>query len=231
MNRLFHAIMAFVMALITPIVRIFKRSSVPLETQHFVPFELQFFADPPLEAISEGINISDIEAAVFTTATKSYLFTTASEANAKPAVSQGQEKELRKLNVIFALNKTEDIIKGYDIDLTNVLMHPELLALVNGGVATFSGDPLVFASYADPVAGTVTTRTPGRLDLYTAIKDTDGNTESYLKWAFPECKGKPMDISMKDGDFFMPKLTFMSRPATGSSPLEVTPAAALPTVA
>jgi len=222
MKRLYLALMALAMVLAEPLLRLFRKKPVPLA--------LQFFADPALENVSAGFNVSDVVAAVVTTASKSYLFDTASEFNAKPKIEAGQEKTLRKLNTILALNKTEDIVTGYDIDLTDVLMHPELFALVDGGVSTFAGEPAAFTGYAAPVTGQPVTRTPFRLDLYTAIKDTDGETTGYLKWMFPGCKGKPVEPSVKDGDFYMPKLSVQSRPATGESPLEIAPVTNLPTV-
>ena len=187
--------------------------------------------DPALENVSQGFNISDVVAAVITTATKSYLFKTASEFTAKPKIEAGQEKPLRKLNTIHALNKTEDIVTGYDIDLTDVLMHPELYALVDGGVATFSEAPATFTGYTAPVTGSPVTRTSFKLDMYTAVKDTAGESTSYLKWSFPGCKGTPIEPSVKDGDFYMPKMTVRSRPASGASPCEITPVTTHPTVA
>lgn len=220
MKKVYHLLMALVMILTAPFQILFKRR---------MPLDLQFFADPALEDISQGFNISDIVAAVITTDTKSYLFKTASEASVKPVIDQGQEKRLRKLNKIHAVNKTEDIIVGYDIDLTSVLMHFELLAILEGGVATFNTG--AFASYTAPAAGTIVVKTPFRLDLYSANKDTAGDDDGYLKWSFPHCKGKPAEFSLKDGDFFLPKMPLYNRPDEGTEPMEITPAAAIPVVA
>lgn len=189
-------------------------------------------ADPVLENVKLGFAVSDIAAVVITTATKKYLIKTGVEANFRAAVDAGQEKPLRKKNTILALNKTDDLLKGYDVDFTDVLLHPEVLALVEGGVATFGGvEPGAFQSYTAPVAGSPVTRTPFTLDIYCENLDTDGQAIDYLQFTLPSCKGKPTEFTLKDGDFYTPKYTLESRPPKGSAPLTITKAAALPVVA
>lgn len=185
--------------------------------------------DPALENVKTGFAVSDIAAVVITTATKSYLVQTGTEAMFRAAVAAGAEKELRKKNTLLALNKTQDLVKGYDVDLTNLLVHPEVLALIEGGVATFATE--TFSSYSGPVAGSPVTRTPFRLDIYCEELDTDGNPDGYMKFSLPNCTGKPTEFTLKDGDFFAPKYTMESRPGKGVSPLTITQEATLPTVA
>lgn len=184
--------------------------------------------DPVLEAVKAGFPVSDIAAVVITTATKSYLVQTGSEAAFRAAVAAGAEKELRKKNTILAINRTEDLVKGYDVDLTDLLVHPEVLALVEGGVATFAAE--TFSGYSGPVAGAPVTRTPFRLDIYCEELGTEGEAAGYMKFSLPNCKGKPTEFSLKDGDFFTPKYTIESRPAKGIAPIEITQVQELPTV-
>ena len=186
-------------------------------------------ADPALESVKNGFAVSDIAAVIITTADKSYLVSTGTEADIKAAISAGAEKKLRKKNTILTVNKTQDLPKGYDIGLTDLLVHPEVLALIEGGVATFSENE--FASFSGPVAGSPVVRTAFRLDIYCENLDTDGAADGYIKFSFPGCKGKPTEFTLKDGDFFTPKYTVESRPAKGSAPITITNEAALPTVA
>lgn len=181
-----------------------------------------------LENVKQGFAVSDIAGVVITTATKKYLIQTASEANFRAALSAGAEKELRKKNTILALNKIDDILKGYDVDFTDVLLHPEVLALVEGGVNTLSAD--AFASYAGPVAGQPVVREKFDLDIYCEDLDTDGSIKGYVQFSLKNCKGKPTEFTLKDGDFWTPKYTMESRPAAGQSPITITKAAALPVV-
>ena len=183
-----------------------------------------------LENVKQGFAASDIAAVVLTTSTKKYLIKTASEANFRAALAAGAEKELRKKNTILALNKTDDILKGYDVDFTDVLMHPEVLALVEGGVVTYEGTPAVFKSYSGPVAGQPVVREKFDLDIFCEDLDTDGEVKGYVQFNLKNCKGKPTEFALKDGDFFTPKYTVESRPAAGQSPITITSAAALPVV-
>jgi hypothetical protein len=186
--------------------------------------------DPVLEEVKKGITVSDIAAVVVTTASKKYLIKTGTEANFRAAVDAGRETPLRKQNTILAMNKTEDILKGYDVDLTDVLMHPEVLALVDGGVATFGGTPVEFQSYTGPVAGQPVVRTPFDLDIYASNFDTDGDVVSYLQFTLKNCKGKPTEFTIRDGEFYTPKYTMESRPAGGESPITIAAVKTLPAV-
>lgn len=186
-------------------------------------------SQPTLEDVKKGFAVSDIEAVVITTAAKKYLIKTSTEASFKGAVDEGKETPLRKKNTILALNKTDDIVKGYDVSLTDVLVHPEVLALVEGGTATFEQDT-GFTSYSGPVAGQPVTRIPFDLDIYCANLDTSGDPDGYLQFALKQCKGKPTEFALKDGEFFTPNYTVESRPPAGSPMVEITKAAALPEV-
>lgn len=182
-----------------------------------------------LEELKRGFAISDIAAVIVTTSSKKYLLRTATEANARVVVEPGQEKALRKKNTILALNKTSDLVKGYDIDFTDALLHPELFAIVEGGVATYAtGGALT--SLTGPVAGQPVTRVPAQVDVYAENAGTEGEPVDYTVFTFKNCKGKPTDIAMRDGDFWTPKLTFESRPEAGDPTMEITTAAAVPTV-
>lgn len=189
-------------------------------------------ADPVLENVKQGFAISDIAAVVITTAAKKYLIKTGTEASFRAAVAAGAEKELRKKNTILALNKTDDILKGYDVDIMDVLVHPEVLAIVEGGVVTNSADPTpAFDSYSGPVAGQPVVREPFTLDIYCENLDTDGAPLSYTQFTLPQCKGKPTEFTLKDGDFYTPKYTLESRPAKGTAPLTIANVTAIPEVA
>lgn len=189
-------------------------------------------ADPTLEAVKQGFALSDIAAVIITTKDKKYLVKTGVDATFKAAVEAGQEKTLRKKNAILALNKTDDILKGYDIDFSDLLVHPEVLAIIEGGVATFAAvEPKGFTSYTGPVAGQPVERIPFTLDVFCENLDTDGKAVDYMQFSFPSCKGKPTEFALKDGDFYAPKYTMESRPPKGSAPITITSVKVLPAVA
>ena len=145
------------------------------------------------------------------------LVNVADEAEIEAFVSEGTEKELRVKNVIKAQNKTEDIVKGYNIKLQSVTMQPEILALVDGGTWTAGTK-----KYTAPVIGTPVSRTPFVLKVYTEDKDTNGDTKGYIEFDFLHCTGKPVKYNIKDGEFFVEELNAISRPKFGESPIEFT---------
>lgn len=182
-----------------------------------------------LENIKEGFAISDIAAITISTKDKKYLLDTYTEANFKAAVDAGEEKALRKQNRILALNRTDDIVKGYDVELTDVLIHPEVLALIEGGVSSFSAGG-EFTKFSGPVAGNTVFRESVQLDIYCENLDTDGGIKSYTQFTLKNCKGKPTEFSIKDGDFWTPKYTIESRPKKGEPTIEIATVDKLPEV-
>ncbi len=181
------------------------------------------------EELKNGIALSDIEMAVVRTATQGYIIKTASQATLKPRLSGGEEKELRKGNTILAQYNTDDIVKGYDLELYDVLIHPKVMALVDGGVATFaSGSGGAFEGYAAPVLGAPVERTEVAIDLYMANRSTGGDITNYLKVTLENCKGKPVEMDFKDGEFFSPKYTLRSTPSFGSGPMTMETVTELP---
>lgn len=188
-------------------------------------------AEPTLEALKSGMAIIGIEAACIKTASKYYLIKTASEAEIKGTVDSGEDKPLRKGNRLLARHKTDDLITGYEISLSDLMVYPEVVALIDGGVVT--NEPAgTFKSYAGPVTGKEVTRTPFTLELYCANKDTGNNIISYQKLTFTGCRGKSVvEWSLKDGDFFAPKYTIESMPAVGESPMSMEIVTQLPSPA
>lgn len=161
-------------------------------------------------------NIARVEIITEEDVPKEYKLTdVATDADVIAYVSKGEEKELRVKNVIKAQNKTEDIVMGYDIKLISATFIAEILALVDGG----TWDPLT-KKYVAPPIGAPVERTPFTMNIYTEEKDGDGSTLSYVKFVYKNCKGKPVNYSLKDGDFFAPELNATSRPKLGASPVE-----------
>lgn len=155
-----------------------------------------------------------------------YVFTTASEASIKPFVSEGTEKIHRAKNTILGTLRYEDILLGYDIKLVNNTFCPELLALIDGGTVETDDDGN-FVRYSSPVVGEVTTRKSLTVSLYTEEVDCDGETNEYFRFTFKHAKGKPVEYSIKDGEFFVPELTLRSRAKTGESSVDVETVSAL----
>jgi len=159
-------------------------------------------------------NISKVE---LETDSETYELTdVASEADITAYLSEGTENVLRVKNAIKAQNRTEDIALGYDIRLVAVTFIPKVLELVDGGTWT-EGEQ----KYVAPVVGRAVERTPFTLNVYTEEKDGDGETKSIVKFVYKNCKGHPINYSLRDGEFFAPEFTIKSRSKVDESPAEV----------
>lgn len=175
-------------------------------------------------SLLQGMPIANIKRADITTEEEtpvSYSFDTASMAEVEPELSEGEEEILRVKNTILATNKTEDIVIGYGITMTDNVFTPELFALIDGGTVEYQtpgDDTTPFAKYDAPVAGQAVSRTKFTIDIYSEVKDQSGETTGYLKFTFKHCKGKPVKYSINDGQFQVPEMAFQSRPANGESP-------------
>lgn len=173
-------------------------------------------------------NIERVDIITEETTPRVFSFDTASDASAEAQVSAGAETELRIKNRILAQNITEDIVKGFNINLTDSVFSPEVFALVDGGASTVSDDD--FKKYTAPTAGEVVNRTKCSLAVYASEKDYDGNALSYTAFIFPHASGSPTSVSLKDGEFYAPSYTLKSRPSKGQSPMTVVALPSLPVV-
>ncbi len=151
---------------------------------------------------------------------KTYRFETADEATYTAVTSEGQESIHRTKNVIHAVNRTEDIQYGSDINMKNANFIPEVLAIVDGGTLVKSDNKVT--GYKPPVVGKPVKRTLFTLNIYSEEKDIDGETKKYAKFSFPSCKGKPASFSFKDGEFTTPSYTISSRTPSGKAPYDLT---------
>ena len=178
-------------------------------------------------ALLQGGNIANIERVKIVTqesTSKTYTLDTATSASFTGVLSEGAETELRVKNTIHGLIRTEDLVKGYDIEIEDQTLIMQVLALIDGGEYTDGPNP----TYTAPAAGVAVERTKFDLFLYTSDRDTDGSAESYHEWKFPSCKGKPVDGAFTDGEFAKTTYKITSRPASGESPMAVARVSELP---
>jgi hypothetical protein len=172
-------------------------------------------------------NVERIKIVTIETTPKTYVIEVATNLTFTGVVSAGAEQELRVKNTVHGVLRTEDIVKGYDLQLDDPKYHPQIFALVDGGAVT--GTPgQAGEKYTAPVAGSPVSRTPFDLYAYSSDRDNDGDADAYHEWKFPNCKGKPVDGSLKDGEFSTQQYKLASRPAAGVSPMTVERIAALP---
>ena len=184
----------------------------------------------PLNLLTGGniANVERIKIVTEETTAKTFIFETATSCKFTAAVSAGNEVEQRVKNTIMGLLKTEDIVKGYDIEFTDERLIADILALIDGGTLTMASGGSDWETYSSPVAGSPVTRKAFTLNLYTSDRDTDGEPNEYYVWTFAHCKGKPVDGGAEDGAFSKTTYKIESRPANGTSPMTVTRVDTLP---
>ena len=173
-------------------------------------------------------NVERIEIVTDETTPATYVLETATSCNYNAVVSQGQDVEQRVKNVLMGLLRTDDLVKGYDIELEDQRLHGAILALVDGGTLTGAGDQ--WTKYQATAIGTEISRKSFTLKLYTSDRDTDGGVVTYHKWTFPDCKGSPVSGGAADGSFTNMKYSIKSRPAKTHIPLTVDAVESLPSV-
>lgn len=158
---------------------------------------------------------------------RTYVVETMTSLSFAARVSSGAEQELRVKNTIHGTLRTEDILRGYDIQLDDPVLHTQILALVDGGALT--GTPSdIGETYTAPAVGSAAERTAFDLYAYTSDRDDGGEAVAYHEWLFPSCVGRPFEAAFKDGAFAAMNYKIESRPAGGQAPLIMRRITALP---
>lgn len=173
-------------------------------------------------------NVERIQIETEETTPRTFVFETANSCNFNAQVSSGQEVEQRVKNTLMGLLKTDDLVKGYDLELEDQRLIAPVLALLDGGTLTGTGDE--WTKYEAPAVGNAPERVAFTLTMYTSDRDTDGEAKAYYAWKFPTCKGTPVSGSAQDGSFTNMRYTIKSRPAMGVKPMEITKVTTLPAV-
>lgn len=178
-------------------------------------------ATTPVEINEKPIvNIVRVEIETEETTPRVLRFDTASEATYAPVISEGAETVLRIKNKILATDRTEDLQYGSDVNMTQVVMVPEVLEIVDGGTLKKEADKVT--GYTPPLVGVAVSRVAFKLKVYTEEKDGDGSTLGYQCFEFLGCKGKPVNFSFKDGEFMAPQYTISSRVKLNTAPYNLT---------
>lgn len=168
------------------------------------------------------VNIKRVEIITEEDTPKTYTWETADKAKVSPEISKGKETTLRIKDTIYANNRTEDIVIGYNLEFQDNMFIPQVFALVDGGTLTFDEDDETnVIAYEGPEIGVVVKRTKFTLNVYTEEKDVDGETLKYAKFIYKHCKGKPAEYDIEDGKFMVPKLKMESRPKKGEKPVKI----------
>ena len=136
---------------------------------------------------------------------------TAQKAELEPVLSEGEEDVLRAPEKILAVVRTDDLIYGYDVKLTDNTFGPEVAGLVAGYKVT-KGSASQKDKYATPMMNEGFTGKPFKLDIYVANYSGDAIVD-YAKVTLNKCIGKFPTMSIGDG-FYAPEFEIKARENT-----------------
>ena len=133
---------------------------------------------------------------------------TAQKAELEPVLNEGEEDVLRAPDKILAVVRTDDLIYGYDVKLTDNTFSADVAGLVAGYKVT-KGSSGQKDKYATPIMSEGFTGKPFKLDIYVANYSGDAIVD-YAKITLNKCIGKFPTMSIGDG-FYAPEFEIKAR--------------------
>ena len=136
---------------------------------------------------------------------------TAQKAELEPVLSEGEEDVLRAPDKILAVVRTDDLIYGYDVKLTDNTFSADVAGLVAGYKVT-KGSNSQKDKYSTPMVSEGFTGKPFKLEIYVANYSGDSIVD-YAKVTLNKCIGKFPTMSIGDG-FYAPEFEIKARENT-----------------
>ena len=187
-------------------------------------------------ALKHGNEIPTIDVALVTVSTDGNAteigFTTSSKVAVTPQTETEDANKLIVKGVLIAQKMSTTTITGNTIVLTDNVLNPELLVILQGGQITYkSGSSGAISKYEPPVAGSADKGKPFTLNLYSAVYNAAGTIVNYEKTSYPNCQGTPWSPGSEDGVWRVAEYTINSAPNTGEAPYTIEYVDELPEVA
>lgn len=194
-------------------------------------------------ATKKGNEIATIDAVLVTykVGETEIALDTASQINVSVQSETTDAVKLIVKGRLIAQKRETVTITGNTITLTDNVLNPELVKMLQGGTIKYwqdedqsaeTGSDAGFgvASYTPPAAGSTEEIQEGVLSVYSAIYDAAGLLTGYEKCEYPNCKGVPIAFNTEDGAFRAPEYTINSAPKKGEAPYKLTYLKELPEV-
>lgn len=173
-------------------------------------------------------NLAMVEFETLGDSPKIYRTTRIQELGYSAVISDGGETVHRNKNEILGIDKKEDIQYGSDLTASHVVFSPQIFALIDGGTLVYDTvESTKVIGYNPPAIGTVVNRTKFNVRAYSEIKDGE-EVIGYNCIEFLKCKGKPISITFKDGEFITNQYTITSRPGKSELPYSLKTITQLP---
>lgn len=158
-------------------------------------------------------------------------FKTASKVAVNPQTETEDANKLVVKGALIAQKPAVVTMTGNTITLTDNVLNPELLVILQGGKITYkSGSSGPVSKYEPPVAGSDEKGKPFKLNMYSAIYDTAGIITGYEKVTYPNCQGTPWSPQSEDGTWRVAEYTINSAPKKGEAPYVIEYVDGLPEV-
>lgn len=140
---------------------------------------------------------------------------TAQKAELEPVLSEGEEDILRSDTNILAVVRTDDLIYGYDVKLTDNQFDDTVAGLVAGYKVTSVTSPAKTNKLATPMMSEGNVAKPFKLEIYVANYSGD-SIVNYAKVTLNKCTGKFPTMTVGDG-FFAPEFEIKARENTAAN--------------
>lgn len=157
--------------------------------------------------------------------------TTASKVGVTPQTETTDANKLIVKNVLIAQKPAQNVMTGTTIVLTDNVLNPELLVILQGGNITYkTGSSGPISKYEAPLSGSTDRGKVFTLNLYSAIYNAAGLITGYEKTSYPNCQGTPWAPSSEDNVWRVAEYTINSAPDKGEAPYTIEYLDALPEV-
>lgn len=137
---------------------------------------------------------------------------TASKAELEPVLSEGEEDVLRSPEQILAVVRTDDLIYGYDVKLTDNTFDAKAAGLIAGYKVTGQDSS---EKWETPMMTEGFTGKPFKTDIYVANYSGD-SIVNYCMITLNKCIGKFPNMTIGDG-FYAPEFEIKARENTKAS--------------
>lgn len=184
-------------------------------------------------SVVKGTEIPTIDVSLVTVQTyeseDELVFDTANQIQVNVETETTDKVPLIVKGRLIAQKPGETTVTGNTIILSDNVLMPELLVILQGGTIKYDADDTKkVIGYTPPVAGSKDKGKLFKLNAYSAIYNAAGIVTGYEKITYPNCTGVPVAFGSEDNVFRTPEYTINSAPDTGEAPYDISIVDALP---
>lgn len=186
-------------------------------------------------AIKRGTEIPTIDVALVTVQTydsdaDELVFDTSNQIQVQVETETTDKVTLIVKGRLISQKPQETTVTGNTITLTDNVLNPELLVILQGGTIKYdSVDTTKVIGYTPEPAGSKKKGKLFKLNAYSAIYNAAGIIIGYERITYPNCTGVPIAFGSQDNTFRAPEYTINSAPANGEAPYDIDIVDSLPT--